>query len=312
MIKKIFVLAAAVMLQQMLFAQVNKQTFEYAVKDTSSLYLDVYSARSTNGIKTPCVLFVFGGAFVGGRRDDTNYIRYFNGLAEHGIKVVSISYRLGLKGVTDLSVFNTRPLKHAIDMAADDIYDATNWILQHTDSLQIDPQKIVLSGSSAGAVTVLQTEWMQCNGNSENQKLPVGFRYAGVISFSGAILSYAGKPAYKTAPSPALFFHGTGDKIVPYKSIRIFNKGLFGSASLATVYKKRGYPYYIYRAKNLGHEVSVIPMITQIPLVLDFIDRYVVKQQPLQVDMLVNDPTEKPMLTISANALFKKLAGKTN
>ncbi|HTE28413.1 alpha/beta hydrolase fold domain-containing protein [Flavitalea sp.] len=289
-------------------AQVTKQSFIYATKDTQTLSLDFYGRKGDTLVKKPCVLFVFGGAFVGGRRDDTNYIRYFNSLAEQGFKVASISYRLGLKGVTDLSVIHTKPLQKAIDMAVDDVYDATNWILKHADSLQVDPHKIILSGSSSGAITVLQAELIKCN--QQTRKLPQQFSYAGVIAFSGAIFSYKGKPAYKTSPAPSLFFHGTADKIVPYKSIRLFNKGLFGSSSLADIYKTNGYPYYIYRAKNLGHEVSVIPMITQLPLILDFIDRFVIKEQNLEIDTEVNDPSEKPILTISAGALFKKLANQ--
>lgn len=310
--KKILFLVSTVMFHVFSFAQVGKQTFEYAVKDSSHLSLDVYFDTTKNITHTPCVLFVFGGAFVGGERDDSLYLKYFNGLAAHGIKVVSISYRLGLKGVTNLSVLHTKPLREAIDMAVDDVYDATNWIITNCEKLQIDPNKIILSGSSAGAITVLQAEWMHCNAFIKDRKLPETFNYAGVISFSGAVLSYHGKPAYKTKPAPALFFHGTADHIVPYKTVRLFGEGLFGSSVLANKYKKYGYPYFIFRAKNLGHEVSVIPMITQIPLVLDFIDRFVMQQQPLQIDMMVNDPSEKPMLTISANALFKKLANKNN
>ncbi|PVD52241.1 alpha/beta hydrolase [Terrimonas sp.] len=291
-------------------AQVNKLTYTYTIKNADTLQLDMYANAENGNVKSPCLLFLFGGAFVGGQRNDSNYHQYFYVLAHHGIKVIAIDYRLGLKGVTNLSVFNTTPLKHAINMAVDDLFDATNWILKHSDSVGIDTSKIILSGSSSGAITVLQSEYMKINEQQESKKLPPQFQYAGVIAFSGAILSYKGKPAYKVKPAPTLFFHGTADKIVPYKSIRLFNKGMFGSSSIADTYKKENYSYYIYRAEGLGHEVSVIPMITQIPLILNFIDHYIVKKQPLQTDMLVNDPNEKPMLTISANVLFKKLAGK--
>jgi dipeptidyl aminopeptidase/acylaminoacyl peptidase len=312
MIKRLFATYVVLLLMHVyVFAQVNKQTCTYAIKNTDTLQLDIY--RTNNIIskkKQPCILFVFGGAFVGGQRDDKNYLSYFDSLAKNGLTIFSISYRLGLKGVTGLSVFNTAPLKNAIDIAVDDVYDATNWILAHSDSLNIDPSKIIISGSSSGAVTVLQSEYLLCNHQPESKKLPPSFQYAGVIAFSGAILSYKGKPTYTVAPAPTLFFHGTADKIVPYKQVKLFNKGMFGSSELAAVYKKNNYPYYIYRAQGLGHEISVVPMITQIPLVLDFINRYVIKQQHLQIDMMVNDPTEKPMLTISAKALFKKLAAK--
>src|ERR1700754_2032039 len=73
----------------------GKQTFTYAIKD-SALQLDYYSLQSLKREPAPCILFVFGGAFIGGHRDDTTYHRYFDTLINHGYKVASISYRLGL------------------------------------------------------------------------------------------------------------------------------------------------------------------------------------------------------------------------
>src|SRR5450432_4210944 len=61
-----------------------KQTFIYAEKDTFRLGLDVYSRRIEGDIKLkPCVIFIFGGAFIGGHRDDSLYNAYFNSLAEN-------------------------------------------------------------------------------------------------------------------------------------------------------------------------------------------------------------------------------------
>ena len=50
----------------------RKQSFTYATKDSIPLGLDVYitGERSTTR-KKPCILFVFGGAFMAGRRDDS-------------------------------------------------------------------------------------------------------------------------------------------------------------------------------------------------------------------------------------------------
>jgi predicted esterase len=287
--------------------EVLKQTFTYAVKD-SALKLDYYSKASLVNTKSPAVLFVFGGAFVGGHRDDTIYHRYFDTLISTGYKVISISYRLGLKGVTNVSAFHTAPLRHAITMAVEDVYDATNWMIRQADSLGIDTSAIILSGSSAGAVTILEADFMKSNKKKEADVLPAGFNYAAAISFSGAVLSYDGKLNYKYSPAPALLFHGTADKIVPYHKIRLFNKGIYGSSFIAKVYRNAGYPYFIFRVKDMGHEISVIPMYTQLPVILDFIREFVLKKKRYQLDMIFKDPDEKPMLTISAKALFQKLA----
>ena len=120
-------------------SDITKQTFTYAVKDTSTLRLDIYTKDSfNNSAKRPCVIFVFGGAFIAGQRDNSIYYNYFNFLAEHNYIVASISYRLGLRGAKKVSLFHTAPLKNAIDMAVEDLYDATGWIVNHADSIGID------------------------------------------------------------------------------------------------------------------------------------------------------------------------------
>jgi hypothetical protein len=50
----------------------EKQSFIYSVKDTNWLGLDVYTLKGFDSTKLkPAIIFVFGGAFVGGRRDDS-------------------------------------------------------------------------------------------------------------------------------------------------------------------------------------------------------------------------------------------------
>ena len=76
---------------------INKQTHLYAVKGADSLYLDHYIAPVEG--KRPCMMFVFGGGFVGGQRDNKLYAQYFEFLTKQGFDVVSIDYRLGLRNV---------------------------------------------------------------------------------------------------------------------------------------------------------------------------------------------------------------------
>ncbi|HXB95316.1 MAG TPA: hypothetical protein VNU70_09165 [Puia sp.] len=65
----------------------------------------------------------------------------------------------------------------------------------------------------------------------------------------------------------------------------------------------------IYREKGLGHEVAVLPMYKNIPDILDFLDKFVLRHAQLQIDLLYNDMEAKPMLTGSAKDLFRKLQG---
>lgn len=289
-----------------------KQTYVYAKKDTVELSLDFYSKTATATGRRPCIMFLFGGAFIGGHRDDSLYNRYFDTLVKSGYDVVSISYRLGLKGAKRVSLFHTKPLEDAVNMAIDDLYDATNWVILNCDRLNIDTSKLVLSGSSSGAITVLTAAFMQSNHSWLAKKLPAGFRYAGVVAFSGAVMNLKGPFKYKSSPAPALLFHGTADKIVPYKQVRLFNKGLYGSDKIAKRYKKQHHAYYIYRETGMGHEVSVLPMFENLPVILDFLQQYVINGKKYEIDMSYNDPQAKPILTISARQLFEKLQHSSN
>jgi predicted esterase len=287
---------------------VNKQSFIYATKDTSSLGLDIYTLNSEDSNhKKPCIIFVFGGAFVTGKRDDSLYYTYFNSLAENHYVVVSISYRLGMRGVQHVSKFNVKPLKHAVDMAIDDIYDATNWVIYRAGEMGIDTSAILLSGSSSGAISVLTAEFERKNGYAASNKLPPGFQYAGIISFSGAILSLNGRLKYKNKPAPKMMFHGTADRIVTYNDIRFLNKGFYGSGSIARVSKENNYPYYLFSEEGMGHEVAVLPMLHNIPEILDFLEKYVRQRKSFQINVLFKDPDQKPVLLLSSSELMKKL-----
>jgi len=287
---------------------IQKQTFMYAVKNDSALALDVYSMKEDDkAVKKPAILFLFGGAFVTGRRDDTIYNGYFNTLTENKYVVISISYRLGLKGVRHVSKFNIKPLRNAVDMAVADVYDATNWVIVHADSLGIDTSMIILSGSSSGAITTLTAEFERENEYEAAAKLPVGFEYAGLVTFAGAILSFEGKLKYKNLPAPRLMFHGTADKIVPYKKIRFLNKGFYGSAWIAKYMKEHSIPYYMYSEDRMGHEIAVLPMKDKLPVILDFLDEYIRKHKPYEVDLLFKNPDQKPLMLETSADLMKKL-----
>jgi carboxylesterase type B len=67
---------------------INKQTHLYAVKGADSLYLDHYVSPIEG--KRPCMMFVFGGGFAAGHRDNKLYTQYFEFLTKQGFDVVSI------------------------------------------------------------------------------------------------------------------------------------------------------------------------------------------------------------------------------
>lgn len=77
---------------------------------------------------------------------------------------------------------------------------------------------------------------------------------------------------------------------------------MFGSSSNARTFKANGYPYYIYWAAG-----AVLPVIDQLPIILDFLDQFVRNHKRYQIDLSVRDPFAKPIPVLNPKELFKKL-----
>ena len=269
-------------------------TYLYVQRDTCDLYLDVYnpakgSQTTIDGKKKPTIVFMFGGGFIGGTRDDASYNQWFRTLTQNGYRVISIDYRLGLKGSDKVGVAQVNVLDKAIHMAVEDLFSATVFMIDNAETLGIDPENIVVSGSSAGAISVMQAEYEICNSTSWTEVLPEGFNYAGVMSFSGAILSRKGKVKYAKEPCPTLMLHGTADKLVPYKQIAFFNLGFFGGGKLVERFKKFGLDYNMYHFIGYGHEIAG-SMSTTTDLQFKFLECNVMEDKDRIVETWIEDP----------------------
>ena len=99
--KRLILALLALLLCTASFSQGKKATYKVAQRDTCDLFMDVYEpvAVPADTLDRPTILFVFGGGFIMGRRDDPWVMPWFKLLNENGYRVVSVDYRLGLKGV---------------------------------------------------------------------------------------------------------------------------------------------------------------------------------------------------------------------
>ena len=265
------------------FAQRQMHTYQYAEKDGKPLLMDVYMPENVND-STVTVVYVFGGGFISGERNSSSSAEYCNKLADCGYIAVAIDYRLGLKGEKNLGLFNHKPVEKAVHFATEDAISALSYLVKNANDLKINTEKIVMVGSSAGAVTVLQTDYALCNGFLNANILPDDFRLAGVVSYAGAIFSTEGKVKYRNhAPAPTMLFHGTADKLVTYKQLRLFSTGFFGSSKIASRFGKFGYPYYFRRYEDYGHSVASLFL----PTIDDFnwfVEHFIVNREQLQVE----------------------------
>lgn len=179
--------------------------------------------------------------------------------------MISVDYRLMARNVD----FDTLKWCHGIAFAetvfrsaTEDCCSAVRYAVEHAEEWGIDTSRIILTGSSAGAITVLQTDYCRANGHAWTSELPQGLRFAAVVSYAGAIYSNDGKPHYPTPPAPTCLFHGTKDKLVTYKSLDLFKYHFSGSSVIAKTLLDSGercpqrVSYMFYRFVGHNHDVA--------------------------------------------------------
>ena len=259
------------------------ETYTYAFKDGKSLDMDVYFPAFDNQSQRPLIFYVHGGGFSGGMRNDSGIQVFCKKLARHGYVVSSISYRLTREGKESGFGCDCPAVdKHnTFNDAVEDLQDATFFMIKNRDKMGIDAQKIILSGSSAGAETVLNTAYQPpyCYGLDSG---PVS--YAGVISMAGAIPDTS--RIFKESAIPSLLFHGTCDNLVPYataphRHCKEDQPGyliLHGSYTIAEKLKKLGTPYWLYTYCNASHEIAGKPMVDNFDEIIDFCYSYIINK----------------------------------
>ena len=265
--KKILTSLLLVLFAAAAFSQELCGTYLFSNRSDGDLYLDIYNpapgSRTTiDGKEKPTVLFVFGGGFISGTRNDPYYLPWFKLMTDAGYRVISTDYRLGLKGVEmKFGIFNliksAKSTIAAVDMGIEDVFTAVKYLSDNADELGLDMGNIVLAGSSAGAMISLACESDICNGEPLSAILPEGFRFKGIISYAGALMSDTGTPGYAINPAPHLLFHGDADGAVVYDKTAFGRYGMFGSAYLVDkVFSKKGYIYSFYRYPGHSHDMS--------------------------------------------------------
>lgn len=282
--KRLLLFATLIFTMATTMAQTQPTTYCFA-EGEEPLYLDHYRAEG-EGLH-PCVLFAFGGGFSHGSRNNECYLPYFEMLLSEGFDVVSVDYRLGMAYTLDKTE-DVGPLEGAwamyrsVNYAAEDVLRATKYILDNAEKLGIDPSLIVASGSSAGAIAVLQAENYISNHSKYAKILPEKFNFAGVVAFAGAIYSVLGEPEWHAVPCPVMLFHGNADRNVPYRKATILATGFYGSDYIADQLHNLGATYYFHSAHYRDHALAVSPLTDNHDEILMFLGRCVLGGEKLQ------------------------------
>ncbi len=206
----------------------EKLGVEYGRGGSHPLLLDLYMPQGR--VKAgPVILFIHGGAWKGGKRGDMKF--YCVKFAEKGFVTATASYRLTQEA----------PFPAAVE----DVKCAVRWLRANAAAYQIDPNRIAVSGNSAGGHLALMV------GYSDDPSLEgaggnpgVSSRVCAVVDFYGPtdltteyarkqnlVTDFLGGKTYEEAPEvykqaspmchltkddpPTLIFQGTIDSLVP-------------------------------------------------------------------------------------------------
>ncbi|TMM31937.1 alpha/beta hydrolase [Polaribacter aestuariivivens] len=266
---------------------VSKKTYTYKKTKKQKLKLDFYKPKRVKE-EVPLIIYVHGGGFSGGKRNDENTVAFANKLAERGYAVASISYRLTMQKLGFGCNTSSEDKIEAFNNASEDISYAIDYILKNKRKFKIDSSKIILIGTSAGAEAILNLAYIY-----DNKILPEDFKFAGIISMAGALISLE-KITSKNA-IPMQLFHGTDDRLVPYNIAPHHycnekDKGylmLYGSKAIADKLKKIDKSYYLYTIKNGDHSWSGRPMQECFNEIIDFLFYDVLKKENRQAEIEV-------------------------
>lgn len=266
------------------FDEITIETYTYATKDGENLKLDIYLPENDSDFERATLIYVHGGGFSQGTRDSEKIKHFCTEMAGYGYVVASISYRLTRKDKPDEFGCNC-PANEKLNTfiwAIQDVQDATFFLIQNQEQFGINPQKIILSGSSAGAEAVLNAAYLppMCYGLDSG---PVS--YAGVISMAGAIPDTV--VIYDESAVPSMLFHGTDDNLVSYATAphHYCKPGepgyliLNGSYTIAEKLQQLNVPYWLHTTCGGAHELAEKPMTEYFNEIVEFCYKYVIKEE---------------------------------
>jgi para-nitrobenzyl esterase len=132
---------------------VGRMAHEQHPESEDCLSLNVWSPNTAPGTKLPVMVWIYGGGF----REGGSAMSIYDGmeLAQHGVVVVTLNYRLGWFGFLDLPVLAAEhPGEPHGNYGLLDQIAALHWVQNNIASFGGDPANVTIFGESAGGMSV--------------------------------------------------------------------------------------------------------------------------------------------------------------
>lgn len=266
-----------------LYQDIEKVTVQYGTNIgvtglVEDLYMDIYLPVNNEVDQRPAIVWAFGGGFVFGTREDMEdaCLQF----ARKGYVTATIDYRLynPLLGIPDSTAVLDIMIKAMHDMRA-----AVRYLRQDADTdnlYRIDPDRILVGGASAGAITALQTAYLDdedtvpayiesvidANGGLEGssgdaQNLNYASSAFAVVNLSGALIRKDWM--VNSTDIPLVSMHGMEDEIVPFEhgiatadlnGLIVEFVGVDGSGLLHNDAETLGIENYLVAVPGGGHD----------------------------------------------------------
>ena len=207
--------------------------------------------------KRPCYVVIHGGGWTGGT--PSRMYPLADHYAKRGLLGISVEYRLIGKPA------GTTPFDCAKDGRS-----AVRYIRSHAGELGIDPQKIVVSGGSAGGHVAAATAFFTGVDDAGDDLAVSPVPNALVLLYPVIDTSTEGygnkkcgagwkevSPLHRVASGapPTIVFHGTGDTVTPFKGAKAFHEAMLAAGNRCElVVNEGGVHGYLMRTQPLFEE----------------------------------------------------------
>jgi len=233
-----------------IYSAYSQDKILYKQVDTVKLFLEVHYPEKMDASKGyPSVVFFFGGGWISGDRSHfSHHAEYF---IKRGLCCFLVDYRTRNK-------HETTPFESLKDAKS-----AIRFIRENAEGFNIDPEKIIAAGGSAGGHLAAATALVEAY-NDETDDLEISCIPNALVLFNPVIDNGPGGYGYdrigneykdfsplhnlKEGTPPTIIFLGTEDKLVPVETAEYFQvvTERLGSRCDLKLYEGQGHGFFNY------------------------------------------------------------------